>query len=67
MNWTKETPTIPGWYAWRVGPGERIYPYLARLYEIDNTLRVDLQAESWEHDYDIDEISRREWFGPLPE
>jgi hypothetical protein len=67
MNWTQETPTTPGWYAWRVGPGERIYPCLARVYNDDDAIRVVMRESIYGYDYDIDELSRREWLGPLPE
>ena len=65
MNWTKEKPTVPGWYAWRVGG--KVDPYLSHVYERDERLRVDMQSDSWWHDYDISELADREWFGPLPE
>jgi hypothetical protein len=58
---------VPGWYAWRFGPGESIYPYMARVYNENGAIRADMHNGSWGHDIEIDELARREWFGPLPE
>uniref|UniRef100_A0A6M3LFR8 Uncharacterized protein n=1 Tax=viral metagenome TaxID=1070528 RepID=A0A6M3LFR8_9ZZZZ len=60
MEWTKERPTVPGWYwqkrvwpTWDSGPNEIVY---LRIY------RGKLCQQNWEPDWD-----NYAWAGPIPE
>lgn len=66
MNWTTEKPTTPGWYAWRIG--DKIDPFLSRVFVDSGVLMIDMEYHSWEHIHELSEISDREWLyvGPAP-
>jgi hypothetical protein len=66
-TWSKTKPTIPGWYAWRVNEGCKIYSYLTRIYLEDDVLMADMQDGSIENTIELSEIADREWYGPIPE
>lgn len=65
LIWSRQKPLTPGWYAWRVGG--KVYPYLTRIYFDGETLMADMRDGSWNADYELDDVSDREWFGPLPD
>jgi hypothetical protein len=45
MNWTKERPTKPGFYAWRVGEGQREFACTAQIHGPPDNLVVYLDND----------------------
>lgn len=64
MNFTKQKPTVPGWYAWKFPEWKRPRETLAHVVEADHGMVVDFRHDGTTPGGIPD---GREWFGPLPE
>lgn len=65
MNWTKEKPTVEGWY-WYHGPfrypSDEAETYMTEVYLSCGYLIAGRTSDDW--DINVSELSG-EWYGPI--
>lgn len=69
LAWTRELPTKPGLYAWRVG-WAGLEPHdggLFIIYERDGELRICRPDGTHDEPIATSAMAGEEWLGPLPE
>lgn len=73
MQWTHDTPTVPGLYAWRTGwidPAGRLDGGLFIVYAPAGTLgilRICRPDGTGDAPIEADAVADEQWLGPLPE
>lgn len=75
MRWTKEKPTVPGWY-WYREPGRWPHlqesdpqPYVLSVHRRDHWFEKEpaplrVQEPFMDYDHELDDFNG-EWFGPI--
>lgn len=75
MKWTKEPPTVPGYYWMRYPRHPDSHPYVALVSCTHRwgdrsgapILSIELEAQTVYEGFDDGECRKMEWSGPIPE